>query len=121
MRKASIDILSKENKSLLEEIGIDYYVLHNSKANELAFASNNHRNREFEIKYMSDGSYRVTTRFLGYKRIMEQYIGMGEKINDPDGRRYGFKVFVYDKVKLNDLINMMLKKGYDPDPKIELI
>ena len=121
MRKASTDILSAENRILLEEMSIDYYVLHNSKANELAFASDSHRNREFEVKFMSDCSYRITTRFLGYKRVMEKYTGMIEKIKDQDGRRYSFKTFVFDEEILNDLIIMMLKEGYDPNPKTETI
>ncbi len=121
MKQANKDVLSAENIKLLDSMMIDYYLLHNSKADELAFASDNHRRREFEIKFMSDGSYRFTTRFLGYKRVMEQYVGSVEKIKDPDGRRYGFKSFVYDEEKLNDLINKMLKEGYDKNPKIELI
>ena len=121
MKQANKGVLSADNIKLLDEMLIDYYPLHNSKADELAFASNNRRTREFEIKFMNDGSYRFTTRSLGYKRVMEKYFGLTEKIKDADGRRYGFKIFVEDEKTLNDLVEKMLKEGYDPDPKIELI
>lgn len=100
---------------------VDYYPLHNSKADELAFASDNHRKREFEIKFMSDGSYRFSTRFLGYKHVMEKHTGSIEKIKDPDGRRYGFRSVVYDRAELNALVEELLTEGFDSDPKIELI
>ena len=121
MRKANTDILSSENIDLLDSMMIDCYPLHNSKADELAFASNNHRTREFEIKFMNDGSYRFTTRFLGYRKVMEQYTGTVEKIKDPDGRRYSFKTFVQGENRLNDLIGRMLIEGFDPNPRTELI
>ena len=121
MKQARTDVLSAKNKALLEDMMIDFYPLNNSKVDELAFASNNHRTREFEIKFMSDGSYRFTTRFLGYKHVMERYAGSVEKIKDPDGRRYGFKAYVYDEKELNDLVYKMLTEGFDPQPKIELI
>ena len=121
MKQANKNILSEDNIKLLDKMSIDCYPLHNSKADELAFASNSHRTREFEIKFMSNGSYRLTTRFLGYRYIMEKYTGSVERIKDPDGRRYGFKSFVYDVEKLNDLVNKMLKEGYEPNPRIELI
>ena len=121
MRRAVPSILSAENRALLDEMIIDCYVLHTSKANELAFASNNHKTREFEIKFMSDDSYRISTRFLGYKRVMERYAGSIETVKDPDGRRYSFRSFVYDEESLNSLLGKMLKEGYDPQPKIKLI
>lgn len=121
MKQASISILSAENKALLESMLIDYYPLHNSKADEIAFSTNGRRTREFEIKFMSDGSYRFGTRFLGYKRVMEKYTGAIEKIKDPDGRRYGFRSVVYDKAGLNALLEKLLTEGFNSDPKIELI
>lgn len=52
---------------------------------------------------------------------MKQCTGSVEKIKDPNGRRYGFKSFVYDEKTLNDLVNRMLREGYEPNPKIELV
>ncbi len=122
MKQANIKILSDENKRLLDSHLIDCYTLNNSKANELAFVSNNHRSREFEVKFMTDGSYRLSTRYLGYKTVMESFApGFVEKIKDPDGRRYSFRVHVRDEEELNELIGKLLKEGYDGNPKIELI
>ena len=122
MKQANIKILSDENKRLLDSHLIDCYTLNNSKANELAFASNNHRSREFEVKFMADGSYRLSTRYLGYKTVMESFApGFVEKIKDPDGRRYSFRVSVYDDTELNELIYKMLLEGYDPRPKTESV
>ena len=102
--EANIDILSNEVVNLCDKLNIEYNKLNNSKSNEIAFTSNNHSKREFEIKFMAIGTYRVSTRYLGYKNIMKQVTGNLFVKNDPDGRRKSFYVELDDASFVNDLL-----------------
>ncbi len=119
--EANTKILSKDVVAKLDSLCIAYYALKKSKSNELAFTSNNKKNREFEIKFLNDGTYKVSTRYLGYKKIMDSTIGFTQKTKDPDQRRYSFSVIVDSKEGLNCMLLEMLNKGYDINPKVELI
>ena len=70
MINARIEILSKEVLSKCKSKGIEVYTLKKSKANTIAFTSNYRRRREFEITFLKDSKYRISTRFLGYKKAM---------------------------------------------------
>jgi hypothetical protein len=119
--EANINILSNEVIDLCDKLNIEYNSLNNSKSNEIAFTSNNHAKREFEIKFMASGTYRVSTRYLGYKNIMKQVTGNLFVKNDSDGRRKLFYVEFDNVLSVNDLLVQMLSYGYDINPKIENI
>ena len=121
MRKATIGVL---NPGVIEKcslLGIDIYTLHNSQRNVLAFASCNHRRREFEIFFMSGHKYRICTRYMGYVTVMKQSGIPLDTGNDPDGRRKRFGVTVDNTIDLNRIIAEMLTSGFSNTPHIELI
>lgn len=121
MIKASTSILKENTKSLLDKMMISYEPLKNSKQNELAFTTCNHKTREFEIKYMANGTYRVCTRFVGYRDVMKKCGLNIVKGKDPDGRRASFYVVLVDVNSVNELVLSMVKNGYSNNPKVELI
>jgi len=121
MKQASTTILSKKNIALLDKLGIEYAPLHNSKKNELAFTSCNHSKREFEVRYMANGTFRIGTRFLGYVGVLNKQRNQVVKKKDPDQRRYSFYVTLYTEEEVNKVISEMLMYGYDSNPKIENI
>ena len=102
-----------------ELLAINVKVLNKSKRNTVAFKYK--RRREFEITFMENGLYRISTRFLGYRNVMYKYKGPVTKTEDPDGRRYNFFVQVYNDKELNKLVWKMLGEGFDLVPKTELI
>ncbi|MBR4461036.1 MAG: hypothetical protein IKS51_00410 [Erysipelotrichaceae bacterium] len=120
MIEANSSFISEDNKELLDKLGISYEPLHNSKKNKLAFTTDNHRKREFEIKFMSDGTYRIGTRYLGYRGVMSKADKPVTKRKDPDGRRYSFYITVCEN-ELNTILMVMLLNGFDPIPKTESI
>ena len=121
MRIASIEVIHSDIIQKCSTLGIDIYPLHNSQKHVLAFLSNNHRRREFEVYFMSDNSYRICTRYLGYVSVMKESGFPVVMSNDPDGRRKRFSLTVDATVALNTIINEMLTSGFSETPHIELI
>ena len=120
MKEAELNIISAKNKELLDGLGISYYRLQNSKSNTIAFTSCAGKTREFELEFMSDGTYRIGTKFLGYRAVMEKE-GNAIKKKDPDQQRYLFRICLDNEDEVNELIAKMLKEGYSTNPKCEYI
>ena len=96
--------------------GIEVYTLKKSKANTIAFTSNYRRRREFEITLLKDSKYRISTRFLGYKKAMMERSNSVFEDNDPDGRRKRFNVDLHDEATVNRMIWNMLEHGFSELP-----
>ena len=77
--------------------------------------------REFEVTFLPVGIFRISTRFLGYCNAIQD-IGY-ELTNgiDPDGRRKMFSIQVNNIGELNEIIMIMLDKGYSPNPSKLLV
>ena len=116
MINARIEILSEEVLSKCKSKGIEVYTLKKSKANTIAFTSNYRRRREFEITFLKDSKYRISTRFLGYKKAMLEIEHSVFEDNDPDGRRKRFNVDLYDEGAVNRMIWNMLEHGFSELP-----
>ena len=121
MIQANSNILDDRVKSKCADLGIDIYPLKNSKANTLAFSTNNHRRREFEITFLTDEKYRISTRFLGYRSVFDQASLVYICSDDPDGRRKSYSVETDDRDLLNVLILKMIMSGYEKNPRVELV
>ena len=119
MINARIEILSKEVLSKCKSKGIEVYTLKKSKANTIAFTTNYRRRREFEITFLKDSKYRISTRFLGYKKAMMERSNSVFEDNDPDGRRKRFNVDLYDEGAVNRMIWNMLEHGYSEIPDVQ--
>ena len=109
-------ILSKEVLNKCKEKGIEVYTLNKSKANTIAFSTNNRRRREFEITFLKDLKYRISTRFVGYKKAMVESGNSVFEDNDPDGRRKRFNVTLTNEVAVNRMIKDMLEYGFSDTP-----
>ena len=119
MINARMEILSDEALNKCIANGIEVYTLKRSKANTIAFSTNYRRRREFEVTFLKDSKYRISTRFLGYKEaIKESYPNVFED-NDPDGRRKRFNVNLPDEEAVNQMILNMLEKGFSEMPTIQ--
>ena len=119
MVNARMEILSNEALSKCKAKGIEVYILKNSKANTIAFSTNDRKRREFEVTFFKDSKYRVSTRFLGYKKaMMESGVRVFED-NDPDGRRIRFNANLLDEETLNMVIANMLDSGFSEKPNVQ--
>ena len=121
MINADLTILSKDVLRACETLNIEIRVLNNSKANCIAFTAKNRKRREFEITFLKNSFFRISTRFIGYKSVFERlgYDVMSD--NDPDGRRKRFNIHLSEKDEINILIIEMLKDGFSANPVVELI
>lgn len=120
MRLATSDILTTEVVSLLNERNISYNPLRNCKS-ELAFTTEGHAKREFEIEFMAAGTYRISTRYLGYRDVMNKVCGEVFCKNDSDNTRKLFYVNIPNENKVNELLVRMLIDGFTTSPSIEHI
>ena len=118
MTEAKISIVSKEVLNKCKARNIEVYTLEKSKANTIAFSSNNRRRREFEITFLKDAEYRVSTRFQGYKTIMEKSDGNCFVDHDPDGRRMRANVNLDTVGAVNRLVSDMLEYGFSEVPVV---
>lgn len=116
MINAQMGILSKEVLIKCKEKGIEVYPLKKSKANTIAFSTNNRRRREFEITFLKDYKYRISTRFTGYKKAMLESGYSVFEDNDPDGRRKRYNVNLSDEAAVNRMILDMLEYGFSDTP-----
>lgn len=116
MINARMEILSNEVLSKCKSKGIEVYTLKKSKANTIAFTTNYRRRREFEITFLRDSKYRISTRFLGYKKAMMERSNSVFEDNDPDGRRKRFNVDLHDEATVNRMIWNMLEHGFSELP-----
>lgn len=116
-----ISLLMPGTLLLLYKHGISYKRLKNSKSNEIAFMHFVTR-REFEFKELKNGRYRVSTRFVGYKKALISYFGdkVAEKI-DPDGRRKLFYAEFDNSSVIYDLIVFMVTAGFEEQHRIEIV
>lgn len=119
MKLADLNVIDKEVRNKCSSTGIDTYALNNSKANTIAFSSKNCTRREFEVLFLADGRYRVSTRFLGYKKVFELFPLECTCNKDPDGRRKRFSVETKSRTVLNELLLQMVTKGFEPNPRTE--
>ena len=119
MINAKMELLRKDVLIKSRSLGIEAYVLKNSKANCIAFTSDNRKRREFEITFLKESRYRVSTRFVGYKRVMINSGADYFEDNDPDGKRKRFNVNLAAADKLNQLIMNMLTDGFYEMPDVE--
>lgn len=120
MINARIEVLSQKVLEKSRAKNIEVYTLKNSKANCIAFSSVDRRRREFEITFLKNSHYRVSTRFLGYLNVMEAKNLEIISDNDPDGRRKRFSVILTDENAVNRLVYDMLEKGYSKEPVVQL-
>ena len=116
---ANMEILTKEVLDKCTSRNVEAYTLKNSKANTIAFSTNNRRRREFEITFLKDACYRVSTRFLGYKSVMAKGDEEFFVDNDPDGRRKKFNVNLDTVGAVNKLILDMLENGFSETPDVQ--
>ena len=118
MTEAKISIVNKEVLNKCKARNIEVYTLENSKAYTIAFSSNNRRRREFEITFLKDAEYRVSTRFQGYKTIMEKSDGNCFVDHDPDERRIRANVNLDTMGAVNRLVSDMLEYGFSGIPVV---
>ena len=90
----------------------------NQKIQFSCSSSNNRRRREFEITFLKDAEYRVSTRFQGYKTIMEKSDGNCFVDHDPDGRRIRANVNLDTVGAVNRLVSDMLEYGFSEVPSV---
>lgn len=119
MIKARMEILTTEVLNKCKDNDIEVYALKRGKANCIAFTSNNRRRREFEITFLKDSKYRISTRFLGYRKVMADSNVNVIVDNDPDGRRIRYSVYLCDEDAVNRMLLNMLAYGFSQDPVIE--
>ena len=115
---AKMEILTKEVLNKCKARNIEVYALKNSKANTIAFSTNNRRRRELEITFLKDACYRTSTRFLGYKSVMAKSDGDFFVDNDPDGKRKKFNINLDTIGAVNRLILDMLENGFSETPNV---
>ena len=118
---AKTEILSNEVMNKCKSKGIEAYTLKNSKANCIAFCSNDRKRREFEVTFLKDAKFRISTRFTGYEKVM---INEGDRFfidNDPDGRRKRFNVNLDSAYAVNKLLIKMLDFGFSEDHETQHI
>ena len=111
MINARMEILNNAVMEKCKSKNIEARVLKNSKANCIAFCSNNRKRREFEITFLKDGIYRISTRFTGYMKVLMKERSLIEDV-DPDGRRKKYNVTLDTEVAVNKLILEMLDTGF---------
>ena len=116
---ADTKMIDQEVKRECASSGIDIYSLNNSKANTLAFSSKNRTRREFEVLFLEDGRYRISTRFLGYKKVFELFPLECTCNKDPDGRRKRYSVETKSCTVLNELLLQMVTNGFETKPRTE--
>jgi len=119
MINARMEILSEEVLSKCKAKGIEVYVLKKSKANTIAFSTNCRRRREFEITFLKDSKYRISTRFLGYKKVMMESMPHFSVFDVPDEGRIRSNVNLPNKDMVNRLILNMLESGFSEMPTIQ--
>lgn len=120
MINARMEIVRKDVLNKCKAKYIEVYILKNSKANCISFSTNSRRRREFEITFLKDSQYRISTRFLGYKNVMMESGADFFEDSDPDGRRKRFNVNLHDEDLLNQMIINMLEYGFSDKPDVEL-
>ena len=116
---ARLDILNDEVLKNCKDRGIEAYTLKKSMANCIAFSSNNRKRREFELTFLKDDNFKVSTRFTGYKLVMMNEKGRYYEDNDPDGRRKRFNAKLNSEAAVNELILKMLELGFSKEPVIQ--
>lgn len=120
MINARMEILNNAVMEKCKSKNIEARVLKNSKANCIAFCSNNRKRREFEITFLKDGIYRISTRFTGYMKVLMKERSFIEDV-DPDGRRKKYNVTLDTEVAVNKLILEMLDTGFSVDPEVHYV
>lgn len=117
---ARMEILNNEVLEKCKSKNIEARVLNNSKANCIAFCSNNRKRREFEITFLKDAEYRISTRFTGYMKVLMNENSYIEDV-DPDGRRRKYNVTLDTEMAVNKLILKMLDTGFSVDPEVRYV
>ena len=119
MINARMEILNNEVLDKCKSKGIEVYALKKSKSNCISFSTNNRKRREFEITFLKDSKYRISTRFTGYKKVMIENSTNFFVDEDPDGRRKRFNVNLDNEEAVNDMVLRMLEKGFSETPYIQ--
>ena len=119
MINARMEILNTEVLDICKSKCIEVYALQKSKANCIAFSTNNRKRREFEITFLKDSKYRISTRFLGYKKVMVERSTNFFADDDPDGRRKRFNVSLNNEEAVNDMVLRMMEQGFSENPDVQ--
>ena len=120
MINARMDVLNDEVIQKCRSRNIEVRILKNSKANCMVFTTNNRTRREFEVTFLKGSHFRISSRFLGYKKVMMSDDADFFTDDDPDGRRKRFNIVLDEKDAVNRLLMRMLEYGFDDIPEVQL-